>query len=698
MDAKFKVVLLVVLQIGLAVAQTGDFIELSEYYRMPKTYEYDDYDQCLSDVPVGQVAAYCLVRVVIKPDDESDRWHWIKEFSSDQKRHMNHALLDRGICIEHCKKLARELSNETRQALKVEKFDFDFPYIFDVSVFKDTPKDRERYADLVETCINYKLNKTYQLTAYTEIEVCDKNEEQFEVDSLDLSFLVILALLILLMVASTLYDKRINYKRSDDHYREELTSKKKAFFASFSILRNWYRLTSRSQGNVHKMFRPLQAVRFITTVMVIMGHAVLIAGITPNSNTFWIETLYHNIAVMILTGGTQVVQIFLTMSGFLVAYHVLVHPGFAKKGLGLLFLVKAIVLRYIRLTPMYAFVVLLHATWLIKLQDGPMWKRGVETERTFCRRNWWTNLLYVNNFVNADQPCVQQTWYLGCDYQLYCAGILLVIVISWFRKRAVLILMLAAIGAFILTAVHIYMHELEGVFVIIPEAQRFVLWFDKRYHNSYIPFEVNTGNYLIGIIAAYLLIHIRNNNIDPMKKAWFRILWPFVLPLAIASLLLHYIFYVNDFETPSVWMSIFYPAMKYSWGICLVWFAYGVLYGNAPVLKRFLNHRIFEPLGRLAYATFLSHTFIMRLLFLNTRSPQHSNILGMTGMVFSSVVLSYSMATFLCLSMELPVSALQKLLFGKQDVEAAPKKPEVPQVASSGEAQPNGDSKSENTA
>lgn len=40
---------------------------------------------------------------------------------------MNHALLDRGICIEHCKKLARELSNETRQALKVEKFDFDFP-------------------------------------------------------------------------------------------------------------------------------------------------------------------------------------------------------------------------------------------------------------------------------------------------------------------------------------------------------------------------------------------------------------------------------------------------------------------------------------------------------------------------------------------------------------------------------------------
>lgn len=75
------------------------------------------------------------------------------------------------------------LKVNTRRTQKVDEFVFFFQYIFDVSVFKDTPKDRERYADLVETCINYKLNKTYQLTAYTEIEVCDKNEEPFEVGS-----------------------------------------------------------------------------------------------------------------------------------------------------------------------------------------------------------------------------------------------------------------------------------------------------------------------------------------------------------------------------------------------------------------------------------------------------------------------------------------------------------------------------------
>lgn len=38
-------------------------------------------------------------------------------------------------------------------------------------------------------------------------------------------------------------------------------------------------------------------------------------------------------------------------------------------------------------------------------------------------------------------------------------------------------------------------------------------------------------------------------------------------------------------------------------------------------------------------------------------------------MVLTSVVLSYIMALFLCLAMELPVSALQKLIIGKQDLD-----------------------------
>lgn len=101
-----------------------------------------------------------------------------------------------------------------------------------MSVFKDTPKDRERYQDLVDICINYRLNQTYQLTAYTEIEVCDKSTDAIEIDSLDLLFLAVLAILIMLMLFSSMYDASINTKHSLAHYENDLSSKSKILIFS----------------------------------------------------------------------------------------------------------------------------------------------------------------------------------------------------------------------------------------------------------------------------------------------------------------------------------------------------------------------------------------------------------------------------------------------------------------------------------
>ena len=53
-----------------------------------------------------------------------------------------------------------------------------------------------------------------------------------------------------------------------------------------------------------------------------------------------------------------------------------------------------------RLTPVYLIVIGSFATLFSRTGDGPLWaaKAGLEAER--CAQNWWTNLLYVNNYVN----------------------------------------------------------------------------------------------------------------------------------------------------------------------------------------------------------------------------------------------------------------------------------------------------------
>lgn len=55
-----------------------------------------------------------------------------------------------------------------------------------------------------------------------------------------------------------------------------------------------------------------------------------------------------------------------------------------------------------RLTPSYAIVIMLYITVLYRLGDGPLWNSKVGLERDRCIESWWTNLLYINNYVNTN--------------------------------------------------------------------------------------------------------------------------------------------------------------------------------------------------------------------------------------------------------------------------------------------------------
>ena len=54
-----------------------------------------------------------------------------------------------------------------------------------------------------------------------------------------------------------------------------------------------------------------------------------------------------------------------------------------------------------RLTPVYAVILGFIATLLAYLGSGPNWQ-NVRNHSLVCRSRWWTNLLYINNFLGAD--------------------------------------------------------------------------------------------------------------------------------------------------------------------------------------------------------------------------------------------------------------------------------------------------------
>ena len=53
--------------------------------------------------------------------------------------------------------------------------------------------------------------------------------------------------------------------------------------------------------------------------------------------------------------------------------------------------------------PALCMLVFFYATIFYKLGSGPRWDLVVGPEREYCQKNWWTNLLFINNYVNEHQ-------------------------------------------------------------------------------------------------------------------------------------------------------------------------------------------------------------------------------------------------------------------------------------------------------
>lgn len=271
-----------------------------------------------------------------------------------------------------------------------------------LAAFNGTPEYREKYGRIVNQCINLYLRNNFNLSGYTEIIYCTTNKETRPIDTLDFSFLLLIGGLVVLITSATYYDYSIK-KDEETHYKEsdfmDKLSAKSQLLLAFSLPRNWYRLRSQPVGEEARLFRYIQGFRFITIALIIAGHALIGFTLGFIQNPYKFEEVFHSVYGQISLNAFSVVQAFFSISGLLMGYQFVEMTG--KKKFNINYFWIAIVYRYLRLTPVYFVMMFFDATWLYKIQNGPGWKRLAETERYNCRTNMWTNLLYINNYVNV---------------------------------------------------------------------------------------------------------------------------------------------------------------------------------------------------------------------------------------------------------------------------------------------------------
>lgn len=356
-------------------------------------HRHDSFTNCIQQYK--SEAVYCYAKVYIVPDSTVSAWQEIHNHSKDTQHHFRYDLLQRSVCVNDCLRTP---------SVKVPKFNID-PAIYYPSpqLNANSPQHKSKYSQVVNDCVNVEL-QMFELKGYAELELCHVQEEEEKskyFDWLELSVIILLLSVVVLTLTATIYD----YNRP-----QEINTTLGALM-SFSFLRNWENFTTLS-NKTSDSFAFFEGLRVLLIILNTFQHVFMSFNLLPLVNPEFFEQMSHDFLYKVFACVFSN-QIFFAFSGFLLTL-----PVVKKINAGQLLTVadfkNGITTRFFRMAPLMMFVMLLEMTLVKRLYFGPIWGMIAGVERSYCRRNWWTNLLFINTIVRREERCMQ-----FCKYQRF---------------------------------------------------------------------------------------------------------------------------------------------------------------------------------------------------------------------------------------------------------------------------------------
>ncbi|XP_050523734.1 nose resistant to fluoxetine protein 6-like [Daktulosphaira vitifoliae] len=605
---------------------------LSSGWMIGNTYNLGNFDECIEiETSVNDEfiqGQYCLAEIEINPLTTSkyrplsahlfneSAWSTITELTFDPNKSMRNRIY-MAQCIPHtCS------SENVRTHFE--------------GIFKEWPQKQV-------------------LTSVGEIKCQTKNEIPWTWGAFTL--LTIIGLSLILSFVSTAYDLFTSMSSFREFQLPE-KSKTHQVLQSFSLSRNVRKLLTfpKTSDNLEC----IHGLKFISTCFIIVGHRFMFSLGAPIMNTEFIETFYSKLEAMVILNGPILVDTFFIISGFLACYllleHIQNHPKTYRISL---FYIH----RYVRLTPVYAIVLAFYCTLLIRIGDGPMWSEKIGAEVDRCQLSWWTNILYINNYVGADKLCMIQSWYIACDTHLFLTAPIIVSLLyhkpQLGRFVLVSILVLSIATTFFVT----YSGKLDAFLLVHIKILRDPV-VNKTFKNLYIPTHTRATPYYIGMITG-LVRHKMKHTSYKINKYIVWINWMLSITLMSGTLLSAWWFYKPDYTYDAFVASLYGALYRTTWATGVSWTIIAVSTGNGGFIEPLLCWKPVITLSRLTYCAFLCHGGLQLYAIGNIRTPYYASCFNLVWSCMGDITLSFLTAFGLTLLYESPILGLEKIVFSK---------------------------------
>ncbi|KAF5285095.1 hypothetical protein FQA39_LY16784 [Lamprigera yunnana] len=445
-------------------------------------------------------------------------------------------------------------------------------------------------------------------------------------DAASICAIVIFGIILCLVVTSTTYEYIMRYNRKSSHI----------LLKSFSLISNGERLLTVT-GPKEDQILCLFGIRVFTMAWIVYFHVTFQKmGTTSQVH---VEEWTNTITSKILNAASLGVDTFFFISGLLLSYN---ERNSLKKCVKFN-IIKYYMNRYLRLTPTLAIIILVHVAFVTYLGVGPMLMIQNRSSMN-CRRYWWSALLYVQNFVNVNDMCVGESWYLCVEMQIFLVSPLLLIPL---RKKPKVALAIAIIPLLISLA-------LSFASVWLFDMTTFGGFCSNYYWKPYF----RVAPWISGLILGYYLSISQESKIVIGKATN-------VLLTITALITIMFCIYAQPSIIFSEEQNKFVYASRITfirqlWCVAICWIIYSCVNGYNDVLNRFLSMSAFQVLSKITYSAYLLHMTIISLFLSISRT---ATVLTTTAVLIEGcayLVITVFLSTIITLCVEMPTLILTK--------------------------------------
>ncbi|XP_015511176.1 uncharacterized protein LOC107217967 [Neodiprion lecontei] len=394
------------------------------------------------------------------------------------------------------------------------------------------------------------------------------------------------AMTVCLVLVATLRDFFLTFDRPGS-YSERI-------IMAFSLRRTTTLLLQDSQSR--NDIRCIHGIRTLATILLYVAHKLIPMSRIPFANRISLTEVANNPISSILRVSLVYTDSFLLLSGVLTAYNMA--KEYNKRGEIRWFC--RFVTRFIRLTPVLLAVVFWYAFVMEHVGSGPQWNSVVKSNADLCKKNAWTNLLYIQNFLPFEEMCATHTHQLALDMQLSLIAPMLV----FFLYNKPVIGILVILFLLQVSATLRYLATTNNYLSLVIFHGMTLKHLYKTANLMYaLPLHRATP-YLFGT-ALGTLMHYTGKQVR-IHKVLVIIGWVVAAALGFWSLFSPWRSARRDYTYDVEEATYYAVVLPVFWSISLSWVIFASFTQNGGVLNRFLSHHWLVVLSRISYSVYLT--------------------------------------------------------------------------------------------